>query len=214
MPVTIAQVISRSLFGHDPAHWLESGSDIRRSMISAGSSLVPLPDIKRARQGEAMPVIAATGRSEVGGRSNGSMQEGVSSDDESDDAEVEKIKLDINMSRLKLAKALKRSSRSSAGSRSSTRGGRGKGSGPSASLAEPGGEPDVTNSLEEDLEKILEDHFANVQSEPPTVVEAGVGREPSDPVVMTGSIPACGEVPLRGQAPNHNARKGRRMSFR
>ena len=84
------------------------------SMVSAGSSLVPLPDIKRARQGEAMPVIAAVGRSEVGGQSSGSMQEGASSGDEPDDVEVEKIKLDINVSRLKLAKALKRSSRSSA----------------------------------------------------------------------------------------------------
>ena len=129
------------------------------------------------------------------------MQEGVSSDDESDDAEVEKIKLDINMSRLKLAKALKRSSRSSAGSRSSTRGGRGKGSGPSASLAEPGGESDMTSSLEEDLEKILEDHFANVQSDPPVVAEAGVGQKPNDPVMTTGSIPVCVEAPPRGSMP-------------
>jgi len=63
----------------------------RESVASAGSSLVSLPDIKRARQGEAMPVIAA-GRSEVGGQSSGSMQEGASPGDESDDVEVEKIK--------------------------------------------------------------------------------------------------------------------------
>ena len=72
------------------------------SMISAGSSLVPLPDIKTARQGEAMPVIAATGRFELGGQSSGSMQDGGSSGDESDDVEVQKIRLDINMSRLKI----------------------------------------------------------------------------------------------------------------
>ena len=172
-------------------------------MISAGSSLVPLPDIKRARQGDAMPFIAATGHSEVGGQSSGSMQVGASSGDESDDVEVEKIKLDINISRLKLAKALKRSSRSSAGSRSSTRGGRGKGTGPSASVAEPGGEPDVTTSLEEDLDKILEDHFANVQSEPPAKVETGAGQEPNGPVMMTGSIPVCGEAPLEGVKPRN-----------
>ena len=76
-------------------------------MLSAGSSLVPLPDTKRAQQGEAMPVIAATGHSETGGQSNGSMQDGASSGDESDDIEVEKLKLDINISKLKLAKALK-----------------------------------------------------------------------------------------------------------
>ena len=62
------------------------------SMVSDGSSLVPLPDVKRARQGEAMPVIAAAGRSEVGGQRSGSMQEGASPGDESDEVEVEKIK--------------------------------------------------------------------------------------------------------------------------
>ena len=71
------------------------------STVCAGSSLVPLPDMKRARQGEAMPVIAATGHSEIGGQSSGSMQDGASSGGESDDVEVEKIQLDINMSRLK-----------------------------------------------------------------------------------------------------------------
>ena len=39
----------------------------------------------------------------------------------------------------------------------------------------------MTNSLEEDLEKFLEDHFANMQSEPPTVAEAGVGRDAERP---------------------------------
>jgi hypothetical protein len=68
-------------------------------------------------------------------------------------------------------------------------------------VAEPGGEPDVTTSLEEDLEKLLEDHFANVQSEPPAKVETGVGQEPKDPVMMTGSIPVCGEAPLKGVKP-------------
>jgi hypothetical protein len=46
------------------------------SMISAGSSLVPLPDVKRARQGEAMPVIAATGHSAIGGQAAGRCRTG------------------------------------------------------------------------------------------------------------------------------------------
>ena len=68
-------------------------------------------------------------------------------------------------------------------------------------MAEPGGEPDVTDSLEEDLEKILEYHFANAQSDIPEVVEAGVGQKSNDPVMMTGSIPVCEEVPPRGSCP-------------
>ena len=40
-----------------------------------------------------------------------------------------------------------------------------------------------------------------MQSEPPAKVETGVGQEPKDPVMMTGSIPVCGEAPLRGSNP-------------
>ena len=122
-----------------------------QSLNSIGSFLVPLPDIKRARQGEAMPVIVSSEappgcqREE---RTNGEMSSG----GESSDEEVLRLRQDVR-ARIKLAKSLKRSSRSDAGSRSSNRGGHGKGSGPPASTAEPGGEPDAVFNLEEELGK-------------------------------------------------------------
>jgi hypothetical protein len=124
-----------------------------------------------------------------------------SSDDETSDEEVLRLRLDVERSRLRLAKALKRSSRGSAASRSSGRGGGGRGSVPSASIAEPGGEPETSFNLEEDLERVLNEHYANVEGSKPDVDVAEGAKVPSEPPLQRGSLPATGDIDPQGTVP-------------
>ena len=102
-----------------------------------------------------MSVVVASG-APLGCQEDATLRGPESSDDETSDEEVLRLRLDVERSRLRLAKALKRSSRGSAASRSSGRGGGGRGSGPSASIAEPGDEPETSSNPEEDLEGVLD----------------------------------------------------------
>ena len=175
-----------------------------QSLTSAGSSLVPLPDTKRPRQGEAMAVVMAS-EAPSGCQEDATLKGPESSDDETSDEEVLRLRLDVERSRLRLAKALKRSSRGSAASRSSGRGGGGRGSGPSASIAEPGGEPETSFNLEEDLEDDLErmpdEHFANAEGEKPKADTAEGAQAPREPPLHQGSLPADGDIDPQGSIP-------------